>query len=91
MHSGNITDMKRVSQEFSDCGLCNAESTKKLFRENCGLRAYIHNPGSILFYYLSKCNVLLKKIVTIGLIRKGYYAFWIFDMISATRIFQGTT
>jgi len=61
MHSGNITDMKGVSQEFSDCGLCNAESTKKLFRENCGLRARIESLRAYEKFKISERKVNFSK------------------------------
>jgi hypothetical protein len=39
MHFGDFTDIKRISQDFSDCGLHNDEYTKFQPCENCELRA----------------------------------------------------
>ncbi len=39
MHYGNFTDIKRISQDFSDCGLHNDKYTKFQPCENCELRA----------------------------------------------------
>jgi len=35
----NFTDMKGISQDFSDCGLRHDKYTKNLFNENCVFRA----------------------------------------------------
>jgi hypothetical protein len=41
MHFGNFTDMKGISQDFSDGGLHNDKYTKYTPSENCGFRAFI--------------------------------------------------
>ena len=43
MHFGNFTDIKGISQDFSDCGLHNGKYTLKQLIEICGL------PKSILW------------------------------------------
>ena len=46
MHFGNFTDMKPISQHFSDCGLRNDKSTKNSPRENCVNRASVESGES---------------------------------------------
>ena len=39
MHFGDFTDIKGISQDFSDCGLHNDKYTRFHPCEKCGLRA----------------------------------------------------
>jgi len=56
MHFGNFTDIKLISQGFSDCGLHNDKYTEYSPPENCMFRASIPNP-----YFLTICDAYPQK------------------------------
>ena len=53
MHFGKITDMKGISQDFSDCGLHNDKYTKYSPNKKCVNRA--NTKFTAPFKYLDMC------------------------------------
>ena len=78
MHFGNFTDIKRITQNFSDCGLHYDKYKQFSYQKNCGLHACIESlMASENLRFTNEGKLFQKDVFIVGIfnLNKFYIAF----------------